>query len=111
VPSRGFHVYFVLDKPRKAYSNAIQTYKKLQLSIASAIGGDRQAIGAERWFRLPTPETVVFQSNQRTNFAELIDWLDINDTEAPKGPEKALQGKQGVRTWGGANAPRRHREG
>lgn len=95
-PSRGYHVYFVLDTPRKAYSNAIQTYKKLQLSIASAIGGDRQAIGAERWFRLPTPETIVFQSNQRTNFAELIDWLDINDTEAPKGAEKALQGKQGL---------------
>lgn len=77
-PSGGFHVYFMLDTPRKAYTNAIQTYKKLQLAIASSIGGDRQAIGAERWFRLPTPETIVYRSENCVSFAELLTWREIN---------------------------------
>lgn len=77
-PSGGFHVYFVLDSPRKAYRNVIATYRKLQLAMASALGGDKQAIGPERYFRIPTAENIVYTTQNRVTFSELLDWQDIN---------------------------------
>ncbi|OUS68561.1 hypothetical protein B1748_33585 [Paenibacillus sp. MY03] len=102
-PSGGYHVYFLLNAPRKAYTNAIQTYRRIQTAIAAAIGGDRQAIGAERWFRLPTPDTLVYASEQRVSFAELLDWESINQDaiqEAKRGSivQKGLLDHPAVKT-------------
>jgi hypothetical protein len=77
-PSGGYHVYFVLDSPRKAFSNAVDTYNKLQLAMAVAIGADQQAVGAERYFRIPTEENVVYRSERRVAFEELNDWYWLN---------------------------------
>ncbi|AWP25339.1 hypothetical protein [Paenibacillus sp. Cedars] len=44
-PSGGYHVYFLLNAPRKAYTNVIQTYRRIQTAIAAAIGGDRRRLG------------------------------------------------------------------
>ncbi|MMZ55017.1 hypothetical protein D1872_168530 [compost metagenome] len=83
-PSGGYHVYFVLDSPRKAFSNAVSTYNKLQLAIAKAIGADQQAIGAERYFRIPTKKNVIYRSERRVTFEELNDWYWINHEPQPK---------------------------
>lgn len=93
-PSGGYHVYFILETPRKAYTNAVQTYRRIQTAIAAAIGGDRQAIGAERWFRLPTPETLVFTSERRVSFAELSDWENINQDAIKEAQRGSI-----VRKW------------
>lgn len=93
-PSGGFHVYFVLDAPRKAYSNNIKTYRKLQLAMARAIQGDMNAVGPERFFRIPTSDNVIYQSNNRVNFADLIDWHDINFGVAQE--RKSVRYSQGL---------------
>ncbi|MBE7901106.1 hypothetical protein G7L40_27055 (plasmid) [Paenibacillus polymyxa] len=83
-PSGGYHVYFVLDSPRKAFSNVVATYNRLQLAMAVAIGADQQAVGAERYFRIPTEKNVIYRSERRVAFDELNDWYWINHEPQPK---------------------------
>lgn len=80
-PSKGFHVYWYLKSPKRAFPKVIDHYERLQKSIAEAISGDLQAIGAERWFRMPTNNNIIFQSENRASFDELSDWLEINREE------------------------------
>ncbi|MFS0728372.1 primase C-terminal domain-containing protein [Paenibacillus sp. 1P07SE] len=93
-PSGGFHVYFVLEQPRKAYRNVIAQYKKIQLAMAEAIGADRAAIGAERFFRMPTPQNIRFDSGRKTSFQVLNDWYSL---EYAGYSEKRAQGRLGAR--------------
>ncbi|EJW14327.1 primase C-terminal domain-containing protein [Paenibacillus alvei] len=95
-PSGGFHVYFVLDAPRKAYSNNIKTYRKLQLAMAKAIQGDVKAIGPERYFRIPTADNVIYQTHNRVSFADLIDWHDINSGVTQVQESKSVRYSQGL---------------
>ncbi|MHA7584728.1 hypothetical protein B2I21_36130 [Chryseobacterium mucoviscidosis] len=81
-PSGGFHVHFILDQPRKAYSNAVRRYQLLQRTIAEAIGADLQAIGAERFFRIPNDKNIIFQTDATVSFDELNDWYWINRVES-----------------------------
>ncbi|WP_213429162.1 MULTISPECIES: primase C-terminal domain-containing protein [Paenibacillus] len=94
-PSGGFHVYFVLEEPRKAYRNVIATYRKLQLAMASALGGDRNAIGPERLFRIPTADNIIYSTLNRVSFRQLIDWYDINHDRAPES-SKVVRYSQGL---------------
>ncbi|WP_244898375.1 primase C-terminal domain-containing protein [Paenibacillus xylanexedens] len=81
-PSGGFHVHFILDQPRKAYSNAVRRYQLLQRTIAEAIGADLKAIGAERFFRIPNDSNIIFQSDSTVSFDALNDWYWINHVES-----------------------------
>lgn len=97
-PSGGYHVYFILNEPRKAYSNAVQRYQTLQRSMAEAIGSDLHAIGAERLFRIPNQQNIVFESDSRPSFGDLNDWYAMN---VPKEREytrssRVYLGKQGL---------------
>lgn len=80
-PSGGFHVHFILDQPRKAYSNAVRRYQLLQRTMAEAIGADLQAIGAERFFRIPTENNIIFQTDSTVSFDDLNDWYWINHVD------------------------------
>lgn len=91
-PSGGYHVYFVLNEPRRAYTNAIMRYKKLQRAMTTAIGGDRQAVGAGRFFRLPTAANVIYRTDQTVSFEELNDWYAINDFDAATSHSQPLYG-------------------
>lgn len=88
-PSGGFHVHFILDQPRKAYSNAVRRYQLLQRTIAEAIGADLQAIGAERFFRIPNDSNIIFQTDSTVSFDELNDWYWINHVESRTGHSRA----------------------
>lgn len=81
-PSGGFHVHFILDQPRKAYSNAVRRYQLLQRTMAEAIGADLQAIGAERFFRIPTENNIIFQTDSTVSFDALNDWYWINHVDS-----------------------------
>lgn len=76
-PSGGYHVYFYLQYSTPAFDKIIYIYEMIQYEIAKEIGGDIQAIGAERWFRIPTAENIIFQSENRVSLQEMIDWFEI----------------------------------
>lgn len=79
-PSGGFHVYWYLKEPRRAFPKVIEHYKRIQQAIAEELEGDLQAVGAERWFRLPTPQNIVHRSAERVSFDALCDWyIERND--------------------------------
>lgn len=75
-PSGGFHVYWYLKEPRRAFPKVVEHYKRVQRMIAEEMNADLQAIGAERWFRLPTEENTIFRSGERVSFDDLCDWLN-----------------------------------
>lgn len=95
-PSGGYHVYFVLDSPRKAFSNAVATYNKLQLAMAVAIGADQQAVGAERYFRIPTEKDVIYRSERRAAFEELNDWYWLNHEPEQESARKDAWARRGL---------------
>lgn len=76
-PSGGYHVYFYFNAPKRALPKVINLYERIQQEIAKEIGGDPQAIGAERWFRIPTESNIVYRTDARTSFSDLSDWLYI----------------------------------
>ncbi|MED4456137.1 primase C-terminal domain-containing protein [Metabacillus fastidiosus] len=76
-PSGGFHIHWFLDAPKRAFKKVIKHYARIQRAIAEAINGDNQAIGAERWFRMPNEENTIYQSAERVSFDSLCDWYSI----------------------------------
>jgi hypothetical protein len=80
-PSGGFHVYWYFKDAKRAFPKVTEHYKRIQSSIAEAMHGDLQAVGAERWFRMPTVQNTVYQSERRVSFDELCDWLAIYQEE------------------------------
>lgn len=80
-PSGGFHVYWYLTNPKRAFPKVTEHYKRIQISVAEALKGDLQAVGAERWFRMPTSQNTVYQSDSRVSFDDLCDWLAIYQEE------------------------------
>lgn len=80
-PSGGFHVYWYFNSPKRAFPKVIELYKRVQAAIAEVVSGDPQAVGAERWFRMPTAENTLYQSNNRVSFDDLCDWLAIYQEE------------------------------
>ncbi len=85
-PSGGFHVYWYLKEPRRAFPKVVDHYKRVQRMIAEDMNADVQAIGAERWFRLPTEENTIFRSGERVSFDDLCDWLtEQQENQSKKG--------------------------
>jgi len=80
-PSGGFHVYWYLAEPRRAFPKVVEHYKRIQQAIAEELSGDLQAVGAERWFRLPTPENTIHRSAERISFDALCDWYSDRNEE------------------------------
>lgn len=80
-PSKGFHVYWHLKKPKRAFEKVVGLYTRIQRAVAIAIGGDVQAIGAERYFRMPNSTNTLFKSDSRVTFDDLCFWFEINQEE------------------------------
>lgn len=95
-PSGGFHVYWYLNKPKRALPKVIAHYKRIQASIAEVMKGDPQAIGAERWFRMPTVQNTIYQSENRVSFDELCDWLAIYQEECVEERKAICVGTEGL---------------
>ncbi|MDD9309731.1 primase C-terminal domain-containing protein [Cytobacillus firmus] len=76
-PSGGYHTYFYLDTPKRALPKVVNLFEMIQQQIAKEIGGDIQAVGAERWFRIPAQSNIVYRSETRVSFSDLCDWFSI----------------------------------
>lgn len=92
-PSGGYHVTYAFKEPRKAYSNVVTQYKKLQRAMVAALGGDPKAVGPERFVRMPTQENMVHWTGERTAFDCLTEWYWMNaHEEVPGGSQRAVIG-------------------
>jgi len=76
-PSRGFHIHWFLEQPKRASDKLNAHYSRVQTCIAERLKGDVNAIGPERLFRLPTDENTVFQSQERVSFDTLCEWFQL----------------------------------
>ncbi|MGG0476071.1 primase C-terminal domain-containing protein [Priestia aryabhattai] len=76
-PSGGLHIHWYLTKPVRCSRKLVKHYGRIQKLIAEAIGADTQAIGAERYFRIPTSENTVLKTDDRFDFSFFCDWYSI----------------------------------
>lgn len=78
-PSGGYHVaYFFLD-PVRATSRALRLYTAIMGYMAVDLGADLAAVGANRIFRTPTEENLVFfDPSARYDFEIFKNWREIN---------------------------------
>lgn len=95
-PSGGFHVYWYLNSPKRSLPKVTEHYKRIQSSIVEILKGDPQAIGAERWFRMPTAQNTIYQSDSRVSFDELCDWLAIYQEECKEERKAICIGAEGL---------------
>ena len=76
-PSGGIHVWWFLS-PVRAMPRAIRLFEALQESVAREIGGDVNAVGAERLWRMPSTEAVIFSSQKKHKLSVFRKWRDEN---------------------------------
>lgn len=80
-PSKGFHIHWYLKEPRRCDRNnkIVQHYKRILGLMIEELGADNLANGPERYFRVPNSEgcSIVYQSNERTDFDVFCDWYSI----------------------------------
>ncbi|MGW9019349.1 primase C-terminal domain-containing protein, partial [Priestia megaterium] len=76
-PSKGFHVHWFLEQPKRASDKLNAHYSRIQTCMAEMIRGDVHAVGPERLFRLPTDENTVFHSQNRVSFDTLCEWFQL----------------------------------
>lgn len=90
-PSGGCHVHWYLDEPKRAMPRVVDHYSNIAKLMADEIdlNVDPAATTAERYFRVPTDDNIVYQSDERTGFDDFCEWFSIHveqrQTDRPKG--------------------------
>jgi hypothetical protein len=83
-PSGGFHLAFMFTGPVRATPRAIRLFTAIMGHIAVDLGADTAAVGANRIFRTPTDQNLIyFDSANRYDFDLFKDWRDINHPYDP----------------------------
>lgn len=84
-PSGGYHAWYILNKPiRNGKNNKARVLvESIQRSMAREVEADMQAIGIERWWRVPHSNTVFLPTEylETIDIEELITWREINCPE------------------------------
>lgn len=83
-PSGGYHVHFFFRDPIRATKKTVRLYTAIMGHIATDLGADLAAVGANRIFRTPTEESLVyFQPVNRYSFDMFKEWREINHPFEP----------------------------
>ncbi|MEK4983606.1 hypothetical protein [Bacillus sp. FSL K6-6540] len=78
-PSGGYHITYVFDQPVRATRSAVYLYTAIMRHMAEDLKSDLAAVGANRIFRLPTEENLVyFEASQTYSFEVFKNWREIN---------------------------------
>lgn len=78
-PSGGFHITYILEQPVRATEKALRLYTAIMSYIAEDLGSDQAAVGANRIFRIPTENNLVYFMPEHTYSFELFkDWRNVN---------------------------------
>lgn len=80
-PSGGFHLHWFFSSPRRHTGRLRNHFERVQKEVCEALNGDRLAVGAERFFRTPTKDNVLFTSDSQVNFDFFCDWYAIRREE------------------------------
>lgn len=77
-PGGGCHVYWFLDKPVPGTRKAVAFYENLQGTLAFVLGADRNAVGAERYMRIPRLDlTHYWNLDRRYTLQDFADWKTL----------------------------------
>lgn len=88
-PSGGIHVWWFL-RPVRATARAVRLYTALQGSLATELGADVAAVGAERLWRLPTSQ-VIYSGQRKYKLSVFRNWRDENRPEDMPGQQRTGQ--------------------
>ncbi|MGG2201896.1 hypothetical protein [Paenibacillus validus] len=78
-PSGGHHAHFFFTKPVRATEKAERLYTAIMWHIADDLGADLYAVGANRIFRTPTEQNLIyFEPANRYDFDVFKNWREIN---------------------------------
>ncbi|RCW41632.1 replication initiation protein [Paenibacillus prosopidis] len=83
-PSGGYHATYVFSKPVRATTKAIRLYTAIMGHMAVDLGSDTAAVGANRIFRTPTEQNLIyFEPSNCYDFEVFKTWRDINHPYEP----------------------------
>lgn len=83
-PSGGHHAAFFFTEPVRATVKAIRLYTAIMGHIAVDLGADTAAVGANRIFRTPTEQNLIyFEPANRYDFDVFKNWREINHPYDP----------------------------
>lgn len=95
-PSGGFHLTYIFDSPVRATPKTIRLYTAIMSHMAQDVGSDPAAVGANRIFRTPTEDTLVyFKPAHVFSFDVFKNWREINH------PFEKSEGSEDFRMVGG----------
>ena len=78
-PNGGHHASFFFTEPVRATDKAIRLYSAIMWHIADDLGADMAAVGANRIFRTPTEQNLLyFEPANRYSFDVFKEWREIN---------------------------------
>lgn len=83
-PSGGYHVSYFFKENVRATPRAINLYTAIMRHIAIELGADLAAVGANRIFRTPTQENLIYFNPVKYDFDLFKDWREINFPFDPK---------------------------
>lgn len=78
-PSGGWHIFWAIE-PGAATPKAIILYEAVTKAVATVMKSDPLAVGAERYFRLPTRDNIAFFQPFRYTLNEFREWRDSEFT-------------------------------
>lgn len=91
-PSGGIHTWWFLH-PVRATRKAVRLYTILQKSLADELGADICAVGAERFWRMPTVDNVIYSSNKKFKLSQFRSWRDKYRAEDMPQVQKIQRGQ------------------
>ena len=86
-PSGGIHAWWFL-KPVRGTQRAIRLYETLHASLVAGLGADTAAVGAERPWRLPTNQNVIYSSKRKYKLSVFRNWRDENRPQDMPGQQQ-----------------------
>lgn len=83
---RGYHMAYIFKEPVRATERAIRLYSAIMGHMAIDLGADPAAVGANRIFRTPTVDNLVyFNETSRYDFDLFKSWRELNHPFNPEG--------------------------
>lgn len=83
-PNAGHHATFMFTEPVRATEKAIRLYSAIMWHMADDLGADMAAVGANRLFRTPTEQNLLyFEPANRHSFDVFKEWREINHPFEP----------------------------
>lgn len=76
-PSNGLHLHWFFDQPKRSSRKLNKLFTLIQKKMSEQLGADLEALGPERYYRLPKANNTIFQSDIRPSFDDFCDWFTL----------------------------------